>query len=58
MLNEKKINSKRENSLGKYLLEEEGTATDDVGTTVVLGWTTTTDAENKRDKYIGMEISL
>ena len=28
----------------KYLLEEEGAVTDDVGTIVVLGSTTTTDA--------------
>ena len=50
MLNEKKINSKSENSVGKYLLEEEATFADDVRTAVVLGWTTTTDAVNKRNK--------
>ena len=34
----------------KYLLEEEVTVTDDVGTTVVLGSTTTTDATKERYK--------
>ena len=34
----------------KYLLKEEGTVTDDVGTIVVLGSTTTTDATNERYK--------
>ena len=40
----------------KYLLEEEVTVTDDVGTIVVFGSTTTTDATKQRYKNYSFDV--
>ena len=50
-LGEKEMDSKYENILHKYLLEEEDTVTDDVGVIVELGSTTTKDATKESEHF-------